>query len=99
LRQILVPTAHEGEISDDRIFDLLREFDLERVLTPASGLDTDQNWETLLSLREQQLLACIHLFLAAFLDRVGTALVPNKSTDSANAFREVDDLHQQCRSR
>jgi vitamin B12/bleomycin/antimicrobial peptide transport system ATP-binding/permease protein len=78
LRQILVPTAYEGEISDDRILELLRELDLERVLTLASGLDAHQDWGTVLSLREQQLLAFMHILLAAprfaFLDRVGTAL-------------------------
>ena len=78
LRQILVRTVHEGEISDDRIFGLLRELNLEQVLARAGGLDMEQDWETLLSLREQQLLAFIHILLAAprfaFLDRVDTAL-------------------------
>jgi putative ATP-binding cassette transporter len=38
----------------------------------------EQDWETLFSLREQQLFAFIHIFLASprfvFLDRVGTTL-------------------------
>ena len=41
-------------------------------------LDTEQNWEALLSLREQQLLAIARVLLAAprfvFMDRVGTTL-------------------------
>jgi vitamin B12/bleomycin/antimicrobial peptide transport system ATP-binding/permease protein len=47
-------------------------------LNRAGGLDAERDWATLLSLREQQLLAFIHILLAApryaFLDRVGTAL-------------------------
>jgi putative ATP-binding cassette transporter len=78
LRQVLVRTPHEGEISDERIFGLLRELHLEQALARAGGLDMEQDWETLLSLREQQLLAFIHVLLAAprfaFLDRVDTEL-------------------------
>jgi putative ATP-binding cassette transporter len=78
LRQILVRTLCEGEISDERIFGLLRQLHLEQALARAGGLDMEQDWETLLSLSEQQLLACIHILLAvpqfAFLDRVDTTL-------------------------
>jgi vitamin B12/bleomycin/antimicrobial peptide transport system ATP-binding/permease protein len=78
LRQVLEPAGHAGEVSDDRIFGLLRELNLEQVLTRAGGLDAERDWETLLSLREQQLLALIHIVLSApgfaLLDRAGTAL-------------------------
>jgi putative ATP-binding cassette transporter len=51
---------------------------LEPVLARAGGLDREQEWNTVLSLSEQQLLACPHLLLAAprfvFLDQLGTAL-------------------------
>jgi putative ATP-binding cassette transporter len=47
-------------------------------LSRAGGLDAERDWATLLSLREQQLLAFIHILLAAFLDRVGTALGPDQ---------------------
>ena len=56
----------------------MRALHLEPVLARADGLDREQDWETLLSLEEQQLLACIHILLAAprfaFLDRASTAL-------------------------
>jgi vitamin B12/bleomycin/antimicrobial peptide transport system ATP-binding/permease protein len=78
LRQVLVPIAHESEILDERILELLRTLKLERVLTTAGGLDAEQNWETQLSLREQQLLAFVHVLLSApqfvFLDRISTTL-------------------------
>ena len=78
LRQILVRPENTGEISDDRIFQVLRELDLERVVSQAGGLDKEQGWEMSLSLTEQQLLAVAKVLLAAprfvFLDRVDTAL-------------------------
>ena len=36
-------------ISDDRIFTLLRELNLEQVVTQAGGLDSERDWRTLLS--------------------------------------------------
>jgi putative ATP-binding cassette transporter len=86
LRQVLVRTRHEGEISDERLFGLLRELHLEQALARAGGLDMEQDWAMLLSLPEQQLLACLHVLLAApqfvFLDRVDTAL-------SADQFHHI----------
>jgi len=82
LRQVLVRTLHERNIPDDRIFGLLRALHLDPVLARAGGLDREQDWETLLSLEEQQLLAFIHMLLAAprfaFLDRASTALNPDQ---------------------
>ena len=78
LRQILENGEHGSAVSDDRSFPLLRELNLEQVVTEAGGLDTERDWRTLLPLREQQLLAFVHVLLAApqfvFLDRVGAAL-------------------------
>jgi vitamin B12/bleomycin/antimicrobial peptide transport system ATP-binding/permease protein len=78
LRQVLVRTRHEGEVSEERIVGLLHQLHLDRALARAGGLDVEQDWDTLLSLQEQQLLACIYVLLAtpqfAFLDRVDTAL-------------------------
>src|SRR5271166_6197065 len=78
LRQILEDGEHGSAISDDRIFTLLRELNLEQVVTQAGGLDSERDWRTLLPLREQQLLAVTHIVLAAprfvLLDRVGTVL-------------------------
>jgi len=82
LRQVLVRTLHERDIPDDRIFGLLHALHLDPVLARAGGLDREQDWETLLSLEEQQLLAFIHILLAAprfaFLDRASTALNPDQ---------------------
>jgi putative ATP-binding cassette transporter len=81
LRQVLVRTKLEHSVSDDQILGLLRELNLDPVLARTAGLDTEQDWDTLLSLREQQLLAFIHILLGSprfvFLDRASTALSPD----------------------
>jgi putative ATP-binding cassette transporter len=78
LREVLVPAKVEHSISDGQINTLLHELDLGPVLARAGGLNSEQDWGALLSLGEQQLLAFIHILLAAphfvFLDRAGTAL-------------------------
>jgi putative ATP-binding cassette transporter len=57
---------------------MLRELDLLPVLAKVGGLDVEQDWSSVLSLTEEQLLAFTRLRLAqpkfAFLDRVCTAL-------------------------
>ena len=82
LREVLVPTKLEHSISDRQINALLHELDLDPVLVRAGGLSIEQDWGTLLSLGEQQLLAFVHILLAApnfvFLDRAGTALNPGQ---------------------
>ncbi|TBG01483.1 ABC transporter ATP-binding protein/permease [Rhizobium leguminosarum] len=78
LRQILVRNERAGKIPDDRIVQFLRELNLEHVLEQAGGLNTEQNWEILLSPQEQQLLAFINILIAApqfaFLDRLDATL-------------------------
>ena len=44
---------------------MLHELGLEQVIDQAGGLDKEQNWERVLSLGEQQLLALADVLLAA----------------------------------
>jgi putative ATP-binding cassette transporter len=92
LRQVILPEAHSGEISDDRILPLLRDLGLDQVVALAGGLDAEQDWATSLSLRDQQLLVFAHALLLAprvvFLDRVGTGL------DSGQVRRLLQMLSQ-----
>jgi putative ATP-binding cassette transporter len=78
LREMLVHPEVEGDTSDDRIARVLDELDLEQVINRAGGLDGEQNWEKVLSLGEQQLLALANVLLAAprfvLLDRVEMTL-------------------------
>lgn len=78
LRQALVRSARAGDAPEERIVRYLRELDLEHVLEHAGGLDVEKDWEMLLSLQEQQLLALVNILVAmprfAFLDRIDTTL-------------------------
>ena len=82
LREVLVRTGQEHAISDVRILDTLRALNLEPVLMRSGGLYAEQDWDDILSLGEQQLLAFTHMLLAAprfaFLDRASTALSPEQ---------------------
>lgn len=79
LRQILVAPGKAGEISDERVFQVLGRLGLDRMANQES-LDNDQDWETSLSLTEQQLLVFAKILLRAprfvLLDRVETTLGP-----------------------
>jgi putative ATP-binding cassette transporter len=78
LREILLRTEQADKVLDEQIFTALRALQLEPILLRAGGLDIEQDWDDILSLGEQQLLAIARLLLAAprfaFLDRPGTAL-------------------------
>jgi putative ATP-binding cassette transporter len=78
LRELLVRSGDERTITDERITGVLSALHLEGVLSRAGGLDVEQDWASILSLDEEQLLAFTRLVLAepqfAFLDRVCTAL-------------------------
>jgi len=84
LRELLLRSGEEREIDDARLLSVLEELGLRPVLDRAGGLDVEQDWQTFLSLGEEQLLAFTRLVLAApqfaFLDRVYTALSPEQAT-------------------
>jgi len=80
LREALLRTGKEATVTDAQILAILGEFNLESLLERTGGLDIEQDWDELLSLGEQQLLAAARLILAeprfVFLDRISTALSP-----------------------
>lgn len=78
LRQVLGAGGAARQLADEELSALLSRLDLESAVSRAGGLDKEQDWEALLSLREQQLLAFIHALLTnpafVFLDRIGAAV-------------------------
>lgn len=82
LRELLVRSGDENQVPDERIRSVLQALNLDSVLSRAGGLDVEQDWASMLSLDEEQLLAFTRLVLAgpqfAFLDRVCTALRPEQ---------------------
>lgn len=63
LRQILAPPKRSIEETDNQILALLRNLGLARDLTP-NDLDSEQDWSTLLSPREQQIVALASAIIA-----------------------------------
>jgi putative ATP-binding cassette transporter len=78
LRELLAGSGREQAHDDGWIENALSRFALEAVLSRGGGLDTEQDWDHLRSLGEQQLIALARIFLAApqfvFLDRPTTIL-------------------------
>ncbi|WP_184400241.1 ABC transporter ATP-binding protein/permease [Rhizobium sp. BK650] len=63
LRQILVSPEHSIEETDEQILALLKNLGLTRGLMP-NDLNSEQDWSTLLSPREQQLVALASAIIA-----------------------------------
>ena len=84
LRELLLRSGEEYTISDEKMVTTLRELGLGPVLARVGGLDVEQNWESMLSLGEEQILAFTRLVFAApqfaFLDRVYTAMTPDQAS-------------------
>ncbi len=65
LREALVPTSMDATVSDQLLLDRLTTWELNGILVRTDGLHTEQDWASLLSLSEQQFLACIRIILSA----------------------------------
>ncbi|MDL2401852.1 ABC transporter ATP-binding protein/permease [Rhizobium mayense] len=63
LRQILVPVQQQSEASDDQILALLKRLGFVRALT-VDDLDKECDWSSLLSPREQQIMAIAEVLSA-----------------------------------
>jgi putative ATP-binding cassette transporter len=78
LREALLHTGTEKQVTDEQILEILHSLKLESVLRRIGGLDTERKWGDLLSLSEQQLLAFARVLIAApsfaFLDQPSRAL-------------------------
>jgi len=78
LREALLHTGTEKQVTDEQILEILHSLKLESVLKRIGGLDNERKWGDLLSLSEQQLLAFARVLIAApsfaFLDQPSRAL-------------------------
>lgn len=78
LREALVPPGMDAAVSDQQLVDMLVDWELDLILMRAVGLDTEHDWDSFLSLGEQQLLASLRILLSApgfvILDRPGSSL-------------------------
>lgn len=78
LREVLLRTGAESVMPDAVIMGVLVKLALEGIVTRAHGLDTDQDWDDLLSIGEQHLISIARILLAkpafVLLDRPGSSL-------------------------
>jgi vitamin B12/bleomycin/antimicrobial peptide transport system ATP-binding/permease protein len=90
LREALIPPGLEDAVTDRQLLDTLAQWNLNGLLARTAGLHVEQDWESALSLGEQQLLACIRIVLAAprfvVLDRPGTAMGIERITSVLTRF-------------
>ncbi len=75
--QIIYPNTH-ANVSDDKIYEVLKEVNLANLPERVGGLDVERDWPTVLSLGEQQRLAFARIMLSepryAMLDEATSAL-------------------------
>jgi putative ATP-binding cassette transporter len=80
LRDVLLRTGRERDVSDADVLAALQEAGLASVVERAGGLDIEVDWPTKLSLGEQQQLAFVRVLLAkpsfAVLDRLSSSFSP-----------------------
>jgi putative ATP-binding cassette transporter len=61
----LTPEEFEAPIPDEKIIATLRALHIDTVLTRTGGLDTEHDWESMLSVHEQQLISFARILLAS----------------------------------
>jgi len=93
LREVLVRTGREREVPEEEIVPVLRALELEPVLARVGGLDVERDWDDVLSLSEQQLLAVARVRLAApdfvLLQSLGATLGPDEVARSLKLLSEA----------
>jgi putative ATP-binding cassette transporter len=77
LRQALVPDEREVAVADWAIIDTLRSLGLDPVLARVGGLGIEQDWDSALSVSEQQLISFARVLLA----QPRFVLIENPSND------------------
>jgi putative ATP-binding cassette transporter len=65
LREALLRTGRESEITDAELFAVLQALELDAAVARLGGLDVELEWDDVLSLAEQQLCAVARVRLAA----------------------------------
>lgn len=78
LRETLVHTRSDKDVSDDKVLEVLRRVGLESLDARVGGLHEPQDWDDMLPLGAQQLLIVARLLISreefAVMDRIATAL-------------------------
>lgn len=80
LRQALVRVGMEDQVDDARILQVLGKLGIKQVIERVGGLDTEADWDNLLSLSEQQVLCATRVVLTmprmVLIERLDSTLGP-----------------------
>jgi putative ATP-binding cassette transporter len=94
LRDQFSSTACMGEVSNERIEEVIRQLHLESLVKQLGGLDAEHEWRTTLSLGEQQLIAFARLLAAgpqlALLDRATSAINEARRAELYQILKNTD---------
>lgn len=85
LREALAPDEAGAAVTDDLLLETLRAVGLEAVLARIGGLDTEHEWDSALSVMEQQLISFARILLAQ--PRFVLFENPANDLDPAQAWR------------
>jgi len=110
LRELLMPPNPAAQVSDEDMLAILGTLQIDHAVARAGGLDVEENWDSALSLSEQQLLSVARVVLAApqfvFLHRIGTTLgaeqvegvlsVLSSHAITYIALEHTEDLRERC---
>ncbi len=93
LRELMLRSVQDESVPDEKIIAVVKLLGLEKIFAKAHGLDTEQNWNEILNISEQQLLAIARLILGSpefvFLDRLRSTL---STEQTALVLRTLSDL-------
>jgi putative ATP-binding cassette transporter len=93
VRELLVRTGHEQQVTDEMVHAVLGQLSLEPALKRVGGLDAEGDWGHSLSLGEQQLLAFARVLLAApafvVIESPGTTLAPEQLARALHLLSEA----------
>lgn len=85
LRDALIPDERDTAIPDETMIETLRSLGLENILARVGSLDTEHDWDSTLSVHEQQLISFARILLAsprfALLENPSTDLDPGKTRE------------------
>lgn len=92
LRETLVHTRRENEVSDQKVLEVLQRVGLESLSAKAGGLHEPHDWDDMLPLGAQQLLIVARLMISheefAVMDRIATTLSTKEVARVLGLLRE-----------
>lgn len=92
LRDLLLRTTQNGDVTDEKILEVIRLLKVQSVAEQSGGLRVERDWNNTLGISEQAALAVARVLLAApefvFLDRMSIAMDTTQADQVLKLFTE-----------